>query len=201
MSLGSDIITKVRERIEDIDDQSFDDTILLSFINDGATEFAATTGVIQDTVTIDTANDYIFDLVSPLTNHINVFAVQYALVPLDWMTQAEVSTQLGVSTGTPTAWTVWGDKLYLDIKATTASGVNALTVYYTRTPTNMTATSDTLDFPARWEPAIVAYAAYRAHDSNRESGLADRQRAEFDSMRQAASGISNAQIQSSGYSR
>lgn len=200
MSTGTQLNTKIRQRLADSTDASFGDDELMRWANDGSDEFAATTGCMSDSTNIPTDGaTFSFDLITALTNYTNVFAVTYAGIPLDYAPRHEIRTQWGASAGTPLAWSVWGDKLYTDLKGATATGANALTAFYTRTPTLMTAVGNTFDFPATWEFAIIAYVCYRAHDSKRETGLADRARAEFDVARQAAAKITEAKLMTGGY--
>lgn len=197
---GTQMITKVRQRLADTTNSTFGTDELLKWINDGSDEFAATTGVISTTANITTdAATFTFDLLTSLSNYLNVFTVAFAGVPLDFAPRHEIHTVWGEDTGTPLAWSVWGDVLYIDLKASTASGSSALNAFYTRTPTLMTAVGNTFDFPATWEYAVVAYACYRAHDSKRETGLAERARAEFDVARQAAAKVTETKLTTGGY--
>lgn len=200
MSTGTQIITKIRQRLADSTDNSFGNDELMRWLNDGADEFAATTGIISQAT--DIAADgatFEYTLTSDLTNYVNVFAVYYASVPLDYAPRHEIRSIWGATVGTPLAWSVWGDVLSIDLKATTASSGSALEVFYTRTPVRLTAVGDIFDFPDEWDYAAIAYACYRAHDSKRETGLADRARAEFDVARQAAAKIAETKLMTGGY--
>ena len=43
MSTGLTLLTRARDRLSDATDQSFDDTTLMRYANDGAKEFTSTT--------------------------------------------------------------------------------------------------------------------------------------------------------------
>lgn len=185
MAVGSDIITKIRDELQDADDGSFGDALLLRYINRGATEFCATTGCLQDTDTINTdSTNFQFTLSTYLTKYVVVFDVEYNGTPLSRTYRHELSYKFGASTGTPTAWYEFKGILYLDLIASTATGSSALTVFYTRTPTDMTAVDSTFDFPNEWESAIISYATARCFISQRDAVLASEQMTKYESMRQ-----------------
>jgi hypothetical protein len=94
---------------------------------------------------------------------------------------------------------VWGDTLYLDT-IVTLSADNDIDIHYTYVPDDMTAVSDTVVIPAKWHPALIAYAKYYVLDMNREMSLADRAWAEFSLMQQTAAKIYEALMSSGGYS-
>ena len=160
MSTGQTIIDEIRDELADTTDKSFEDAELLRYINRGATEFCATTGALQATATINTDNsNFKFTLASStLTNLVVVFDVEFAGVPLTRTFRNEVSYKFGASSATPdntNAWYEFAGVLYIDVVAPTATGADALTVFYLRTPTDLGAVGETFDFPGEWESAIV----------------------------------------------
>lgn len=203
-TLASEIITKVRLRLDDESDQSIDDATIIQFANDGAREFSATTGVIQDTSNIAGDNsNFTFDILDGLTNWVNIFAVNFAGLPLIWQPRYEIREVYGADSDTPTKWSIWGDLLYLDKVAPVATDADAINVFYTRFSSNMDPTDATseFDFPDKWLPAIISYVQYRVLDSDRDDGLADRARSEYDALRKNAALINEAVLQGGGYSR
>ena len=202
MSTGLTLLTRARDRLSDATDQSFDDTTLMRYANDGAKEFTSTTGVQQATTTIDTNGvKSTFSISSSAPTFINVFQVHYAEIPLDFSPRNEIGIRWGASVGTPSAWSIWTKTLYLDLIPTAATGSNAITIFFTRTPTVMdeSDTSSTFNFPGEWEYAIISYIVYRALDSMREGVLADRARQEFDIARQAAASSNQNKLLGGGY--
>lgn len=198
MSTGADMVAKVRARLADGTDMHFDSADLIRWLNEGAEEFAATTGCVQDKTNITTDGaTYQWTITSVLTNPITIYDVRYAGIPLDFCPVDEVKYKYGASAGTPTAWTFWANTLEVDLQPTALSA--GLSVFYTRYPLAMTSEASTFDFRVKWEYAIVAYAVYRAHDSAREGTLADRARAEFYNASAAAQKIINAQIAFGGF--
>jgi hypothetical protein len=190
MATGTTVIAEVRDELQDTTDTSFGTAELLRYINRGATEFCATTGCLQDSTTINTdSTNFKFTLSTSLTNPLVVFAVEYAGVPLYRTYRHEVSYQFGASTGTPTAWYEFAGALYLDLIATTATGSDALTVFYVRIPTDMSAVGSTFDFPDEWKPAIVQYAMARCYASQRDTVLEAKCMAEYEKLRQSAYAI------------
>jgi hypothetical protein len=198
MATGADIIAKVRYQLQDTDDESFDGDHILDWINLGAQEFAATTGCIHEITNIATdATNYIFALSTNLTNPHVLYAVHFNGTPLTRAYLHEISTQYGGSSGTPTVNTGWfefEDSLYLEVIPPTATGSSALNVFYVRTPTDMTATSSTFDFPDKWTHAIVEFATAKAFESQRDSVLAAQHMARYDAVRQTAWAINKAKL-------
>jgi hypothetical protein len=190
MATGTDVITKIRDELQDADDESISDAVLLRYINRGATEFATQTGAIQDTDTINTdAVNFSFTLSASLTNPIKIFKVEYNGVPLSQTFVHEVSYEFGSSSGTPTSQTGWYEfagKLYIEVIAPVATGSSALNVFYFRTPTDMTSVGDTFDFPDIWQPAIVQYGIAKGFASQRDSVLSAQHMARYEAMKQAA---------------
>ncbi len=201
MSTGLTLLTRARDRLSDATDQSFDDTTLMRYANDGAKEFTSTTGVLQSRTTINTDGSASTFSTSSVTGLINVFQTQYAQVPLDFSPRNEIAIRWGASVGTPLAWSIWAETLYFDLIPTTATGSSAITIFYTRNPVAMdeSETSSTFDFPAEWETFIVSYIVYRALDSIREGALAERPRQEYDLGRQAAASSVQNKLLGGGY--
>lgn len=201
MSTGLTLLNRSRDRLSDATDQSFDNTVLMRYANDGAKEFTSTTGVLQSTDTINTDGSASTFTTNNTTGLINVFQVQYAKVPLDFSPRNEIAIRWGATVGTPLAWSIWAEILYFDLIPTSASGSNAITIFYTRNPVAMdeSDTSSTFDFPDEWETFIVSYIVYRALDSIREGSLAARARQEFDLGRQAAATSVQNKLLGGGY--
>ena len=201
MSTGATLLNRARDRLSDATDQSFDNTTLMRYANDGAKEFTSTTGVLQSTTTINTDGSASTFSTSSVTGLINVFQTQYAQVPLDFSPRNEIAIQWGATVGTPLAWSIWAETLYFDLIPTLAIGSNAITIFYTRNPVAMdeSDTSSTFDFPDEWETFIVSYIVYRALDSLREGALAERPRQEYDLGRQAAASSVQNKLLGGGY--
>jgi len=199
MATADDLITGIRYQLSDETDEAYGDALLINFLNDGATEFATTTGCCQDiaTITPDGSNSYVDLSTSNLTYRmLNVYAVEFSGVKLDHAPKYEAA-HWNPASGTPTGWSVWADdgteRLYFDtIPAATA---NAVKVHFTYIPTAMTTTSSVCGIPEKWNPAIKHYAVYRVHDRMRETG------AEYSLMRQVAAKINEALMSGGGYSR
>ncbi len=198
---GADLLNRSRDRLSDDTDQSFGDTTLMRYANDGAKEFTSTTGVLQSTTTINTDGSASTFSTASIVGLINVFQAQYAQLPLDFSPRNEIAIQWGASVGTPLAWSIWAETLYFDLIPTLATGSNAITIFYTRNPVAMdeSDTSSTFDFPDEWETFIVSYIVYRALDSMREGALAERPRQEYDLGRQAASASVQSKLLGGGY--
>lgn len=199
MSKISELITKVRYRLVDISDESYSNAALMAFINQGANIFALKTGALQykDDISVSAGQQYAyFDYSGLAANPITVFAVWHEGLPLVFA-EFEDMKDIVPTSGTPTVWSTWGETILLDKTLLTG---DALIVFYTHTPVVATAVTDDFEartgvaFPAKWEDAIVAYAAYRARSADRETGLADRAMAEFNDAVMQANPLINSQL-------
>jgi hypothetical protein len=193
MATGQNIIDNIRDELQDATDLSVDDAVLLRYINRGAKEFCAFSGALQAMANIDTDNtNFKFTLSASLSNLVEVFQVQFNGTPLSRTFVHEVTYKFGASSGTPdqtTAWYVLAGVLYIAIIPPTATGDSALNVAYFRTPTEMSAVSDTFDFPAEYEPAIVAYGVARARYADRDTLLSSSEMATYFADREGALNI------------
>jgi hypothetical protein len=196
MATGQDVIDKIRDELQDADDLSVTDAELLRYINRGSTEFSTQTGALQDTDTIDTdAAAFSWLLSSSLTNPIKIFKVEFAGVPLSETFVHEVTYQFGASSATPTNQTGWYEfngRLYVEVIPPSASGTDALNVFYLRSPTDMTGVGDTFDFPDIWQPAIVEYGIAKGFASQRDSVLSAQHMARYEASKQAAFNVNKA---------
>ena len=193
MSTGQNILDEVRDELQDATDESFTDAEILRFINRGAKEFCARTGCYQTTTTINTdASNFKFTLSGSTTNLVAVADVEFNGTPLSRTYRHEVTTKFGANAATPditTGWYEFGGVLFLEVVAPTATGASALTVFYFRTPTDLTAVGDTFDFPDEWDSAIIAYAIGRCRHEDRDTILEGSQMAKYEAMVQTAFGI------------
>lgn len=194
------LITEIRRRLADVDDEAYSNDLLIGAMNEGATIFSETTGCCQAIHNFTSGSAISSLALSGLTNvkYINVYAVEYASGKLDFAPRYEAA-KWTPSSGTPAGWSIWGDILYLDT-IVTLSSTNDIDVSYTYIPDDMTSTSSNIGIADKWLPAIKAYARFYIHDLNRETGLADRAWAEFILIQQAAARINEALMSGGGYS-
>lgn len=190
MATGQTLIDQVRDILQDTTDLSFSDAELLRYLNRGAKEFCSTTGAYQDTDTINTdATNFKFTLSTSTTKLFLVFDVEFNGVPLSPTKRHEVNYEFGASSGTPdntTAWYEFGGVLFIELIAPTATDASALTVFYLRTPTDMSTVGSTFDFPDEWESAIVNYALGQCYAVQRDTILEAKHMSEYEKMRQSA---------------
>ncbi len=198
MATGTTLIAQVRDILLDTTDESFGTSEILRYLNRGAKEFCSTTGCYQATTTINTDNsNFKFTLSASATKLFLVFAVEYNGVPLSKTFRHEINYKFGASSGTPdntTAWYEFGGVLYIELIAPTATDSSALTVFYLRTPTDMSAVGSTFDFPDEWESAIVNYAIAQCHGSKRDAILKAEHMGEYEKMRQSAFAINKSKL-------
>ena len=190
MSIGQNIIDEIRDGTLDATDLSVDDAVHLRNINRGAKEFCTFSGALQDTTNINTdASAYTFTLSASLKNPVVVFNVSFNGVPLSRTFKHEVSYAFGASAGTPdnsNAWYEYAGVLYIEIIPPTATGSSALNIDYIRTPVAMAAVGSTFDFPAEYEPAIIAYGIAHVRYPDRDTILGSIEMAVYYSIRAGA---------------
>ena len=193
MSTGQDKIDEIRDELQDTTDLSVEPAVLLRYLNRGAKEFCSVTGALQATANINTDNtNFKFTLSASTSNLVIVFAVEFNGIPLSPTFRHEITTKYGGESATPTNATGWyqfNKILYLEVIAPMATGADALTVFYLRTPTIMTSVGDTFDFPEEYEPAIVAYAIARVRYSDRDSILSSTEMGQYYASRDSAFAI------------
>ena len=192
-----DIILKVRSRMADVDDEAYDDDMLMRFINEGAKDFSLT-GCNQAVHNISSgaiaASGW---ALSGLTfKYLNVYAVTNVNVHLAFAPLHEFR-KWSPSAGTPTGWGIWGDTVYFDYTFT-ATDVD---IYYTYIPDDITAVGNTFPLAVKWAPAIVAYCTYRCRMTDRDAGLAANCAAEYDTFKKTASALYQALLMGGGYSK
>jgi hypothetical protein len=198
------LISNLRYRLSDETDTAYSSTMLLNAANEGARIFATTTGCnqIDEDVTGEDASEYSLAIGAlnsgsyPTKELVNVYAVELDGAALYWAPKSE-AVKWAPTTGTATGWNVWANTLYFDYTVTSSS---TFTLHYTYSPTALTATSGNLDIPDRWMPAIEAYMRYVIHEKNRDETLAAGAFAEFESIRNTAAKVYEAQMSGGGYS-
>ena len=85
--------------------------------------------------------------------------------------------------------------MYFD---TIPPGTSDVEVWFTYTPADVTAVGNTILTPPEWQVAIKAYAEYRVRTMDREDGLADRARAEYDALKASAAIVNEAVLHTGG---
>jgi len=202
--VGPNSASGIRGRLQDIDDTSYSNNLLMNFLSDAQQDFALT-GCCQHRkeVTPDGSNSYINLTTTTLTyQHLAVYAVTHNNLPLDFAPQHEARYWASPSSGTPTAWTIWmvsgADRMYFDAIPDTSPNV---IVWFTFVPALLTSTSDNLLIPDKWHNALKAYVEWKVRATDREDGLADRAWAEYQSARETAAMLNEAYLTTGGHSR
>ena len=159
----------IRRRLQDLSDESYSDAELLQYINDAQKDFSIV-GCYQgkDTTSSLTAESSIThaDIVAGFgqdiieIKRVDIGGKPLAIAPV----YEEVSWPASGQT-TATGWMDWGETVYLD-----AAMTGTATIWFTYTPLELgdTESDDVISVPARWYPAIVAFACYRCLDSSQD---------------------------------
>lgn len=200
MKQVSDIINKVKNIVADTSFEAFDDTYLIEFLNQGLDLFCFETQCIQTSGTINTiASTSNYSLSSLSEQLITVYEVEFNGTPLDFAPRHE-AREWSTLTSTPTAWSIWGDNLYINASP---SVDQTITVFYSQLMPIFTAIGDnfgigSMEFPRQYESAIISYIAYRCLAMNNDPNAANH-KFDFDQAKAAATESVNRQLQSSGY--
>jgi len=189
MSTAANLTADVRKRLADEDDMSYGDSLIRQFLSEGSSIFAGTTGCCQTTHDFTTdGSAATLSLTTMTYQWVAVYNVTDNGTELSFAPRHEAVRWGTAVSGTAAGYSMWGDTLYLDA---IPDADRTVQVYYTYIPDELSASSDTVLIPVKWETAIVAYAEYRCRAVDRETGLADRAYAEFESLRISAQQIYN----------
>lgn len=201
--VGPNSASGIRGRLQDLDDTSYSDNLLTSFVSDAQQDFALT-GCCQHRaeVTPDGSNSYIALSTTTLTyRHLAIYAVTHNSLPLDFAPQKE-ARYWSPTSGTPSAWTIWmvsgADRMYFDMIPETSPKI---VIWFTFIPSQLSSTSDTLLVPDKWHNALKAYAEYRVRSTDREDGLAERAFSEYQAARETSLLVNEAVLQTGGPSK
>lgn len=187
LTRGSEIITQVRDELQDNTAQSCGTNELLRYINRGAKEFCATTGCLQQEFAIPTSGtDYRYKLSTHLNNSVEIISLEYNGTPISRTYKNEVLYRFGAEAGIPFSWYEYEGMVYTDLIPPRAAGSSALVAFYLRTPTVMSASTDVFDFPKEWESAIVSYAIARCLIAQRDTEIAETYMSKYESLRKEA---------------
>lgn len=153
--LVSDIITRVRRSVGDIDALQVTDEDIYRWINDAMREVAANNQLLQIKASTQTASGTSgYNLP---TDILKLHSVRYDKTKLRVVTlkEAEDTYDVGnVSTGTPQVCYIWANKFEL---VPTPNAAKTLDFFYTRQPTDVTASGDTPEIPSQYHQRLVDY--------------------------------------------
>jgi hypothetical protein len=185
------VITKVRYRLQDYNDESYTDAMLFEYINDGAKDFSYT-GCNQTYHDFTAGGSNAYENLSAMTyKFLKVFSVECDGSKLNYATPEEAREWIPTA-GIPQGWSVWGDYVYLDAITTASSTVR---VWYTYIPDDISATGDNCPLADKWVPALVAYVVGRCLQADRDN---DSAMAEYYALKQTAAGIYESMIMRGG---
>lgn len=180
----------VRNRVVDdkLDDTSYEPAIVNRFINDAQRAiFNTFTLPFMEKVFVGTLpiDEYIFEfpadfqmaqslvLGTPEDHSIDV--TDY-YVPFRDFNSTYTAPALSPA-GTPRVWTTYGDKLYFGQRT---NGEYTLSLYYIKTPTELTDDAHIPDLPPEFEEVLVLGAYYRVLQRNEDYDLAAAVKQEYE---------------------
>lgn len=167
----SSIIEDVRSRLDELTARRWEDTQLITWINEGARDVARRCEVLQDRkdiAAIINTQEYTLpiDMIRlhrvefKITGSSQIYPLEYKdfnnLDAVWWSSKS-------LTTGTPTWFTVWGFPPIAKLIAyPTPSSAGTFTVYYYRFPTSLASDTDQLELPEGWHDLVVNYCEYIA---------------------------------------
>lgn len=158
------------------------DSDIIRWMNDGMREIASANDILQTKGTIASVSGT--QAYSLPADCLTLRSVWYGGVKLDMYTMAQVEEFL-VTTGTayaeggnPQYYWIWANQLnFYPIPAD--STASQITVFYTRTPIDVSILGDDLDIPVQYHNALVAYVLKQAYELDEDWTASGNKLTEF----------------------
>lgn len=178
----SDIISRVKRQFGDESGVQIQDADIIRWINDAQRDIAMKHSLLQTKATSNVVASQA-DYTLP-TDLLNLFSVRYNGARLTEFSIQEVDLDglaaNPTSTGTPDSFTYFGDLLTLyPTPATALTG--GLTIFYTKQPTVVATTADSLTLPERYHNSIVQFCLQMAYELDENWQAAQVKNKEFNS--------------------
>lgn len=156
----ADVIAEVKTQFGDTSGTELTDAMIARWTNQAQIEIVSQNPFLKATATQNTvAGTQTFILPSDV---LQVETLQFDGVILENMSFEQYNTKYRgaqLSTGTPTTWSVWGNSVYL---YPVPDNVKTVTIFYVKSPTNVSSPNDLLACPDRYFNAIVEFCMSRA---------------------------------------
>ena len=193
MTTAAAIITQARRLLADKNDNSFEQSDLLAYLNEGCQRFAVETHVCQFIVnytitnsqlTFDTLKDEDADIEEILQIGKVELISENGSTFLPLAPMWEKKTRLAAGITTPTRYSIFADSIIFDTYSGETLSLDA-NIYLTYKPSALT-TEGEIKIPSEWEEAIVKYIVFCAALSVRDSGNAAGAFEEYSQLRDTA---------------
>jgi hypothetical protein len=178
---AQELIESARLRLQDFTDQSYTDADMLQYAIDAEADFALT-GCNQTVVEKQLTNQdsLSFSTIDDANTVLAIMRVDIDYYPLSQGRIDEDGVWPSTSSGTPTGWMEWGNKVYLNKQRT-----GLVNFWYIYAPQMLTSLTDSILTPRQWWHALVAYICHRCLMSSEDAQHA-AQLAEYNTLRQQA---------------
>lgn len=183
--LVSEIATRVMRQFGDEAGVQIDNSDIIRWVNDAMREIAISADLVQ---TIGSAplvsgqNSYTLP-----ANVLTLRSVRYNGMKLTPLSQTEFeeyidSTASTYPTGTPTHFTAWGGSLqvYPAPDSSAVATASTLQIFYTGTPLEVTAVTDTPVLSVQYHNRIVEYCLQQAYELDENWGAAQQKAQQFE---------------------
>lgn len=175
MATQADILTSIRDRLNESTARAWTDVQLRKWINEGVRDIARQCEIVKSDATVSTSAST--QQYTMTENIVRIYRVEwspssgsnvYPLLHRDMNSMDQIWwNQKTQSEGTPNYWTDWGYPPSLKVSLyPTPSEAGTLTVYYYAVPADLatdgTAAASTITLPTGWEDLVVDYAEYHA---------------------------------------
>jgi hypothetical protein len=174
-SLVSTIITSARQRLNETSTAFFTDAQLVTFCNEGQKYLVRETKCLED---IDTSNTSVSGTQSCAlpSDFFKLRRLLYdgkSVKEINFLDIDEANIDETDYSNDPKSFYIWNDTIYF-IPIPNSTG-DAIKIYYYKTPTTITATTDTLETNSLYDDVIITYMVYLALIKDGEEQKADYQ--------------------------
>lgn len=182
---GTEIATRVKRTFGDESGAQIQDADILRWINDAQREIAWNNDLLQIKATAAVvANQAGYSMPADI---LRLRSVKYQGVPLSGTSMQEAddllsnyATPTQVPVGVPQTFWVYAQTITLYPTPSTA-GATDLTLFYTRSPTELTALSQTPEIPTQYHNRIVEYCVAQAYELDDNLNASQAKLAQFKS--------------------
>lgn len=182
----SDVITDVRRAFGDEDSVQITDGDIIRWINAGQREIVANNPILKAKATVTTTAGT--GIYSKPADVYQLESIKYDTGFVQPIGFEEAQARFGPLTedkGAPIYWYAWQDDIYL---YPIPDEAKTLTVYYTKSPTAVTVSSDLLSIPDKYFNALVEYVKMQAYELDEDWNAQQAKTQKFEFHMQKLSG-------------
>jgi hypothetical protein len=186
-----EIIDQARLELLDSEDLSFTDAQMVNYCSQAQIRFCSETHCYQHVIPYTVIQGYVdFSTLAGLVAGIDEIGyvtkvrlnsgTRYPFLPKALL--SETKDLLASTVTTPTRFTLFAERVIFDLHPD-AIVSQPMSFYCSATPVAVTTVGDIIVTPLQWKRALVAYVKYMCHLTQRDSGLATGDFAEYETIR------------------